>query len=38
MSGTKLRGMFANGEKIPAEFSRPEAVAVLQEYYSGLKQ
>src|SRR5208337_5161158 len=38
ISGTKLRGMFANGETIPAEFSRPEVVAVLQEYYSGLKQ
>jgi sulfate adenylyltransferase len=38
ISGTKLRGMFTNGEKIPAEFSRPEVVAVLQEYYSGLKR
>jgi sulfate adenylyltransferase len=38
ISGTKLRAMFANGEKIPAEFSRPEVVAVLQEYYGALKQ
>ena len=38
ISGTKLRAMFAEGEKIPAEFSRPEAVAVLQEYYRALKQ
>jgi sulfate adenylyltransferase len=37
ISGTKLRAMFSNGENIPAEFSRPEVVAVLQEYYSGLK-
>ena len=37
ISGTQLRAMFSNGEKIPAEFSRPEVVAVLQEYYSGLK-
>jgi sulfate adenylyltransferase len=37
ISGTKLRSMFSNGEKIPAEFSRPEVVEVLQEYYSGLK-
>ncbi len=37
ISGTRLREMFSNGEKIPEEFSRPEVVAVLQEYYSGLK-
>jgi sulfate adenylyltransferase len=38
ISGTRLREMFANGEKIPEEFSRPEVVAVLQEYYAGLRQ
>lgn len=38
VSGTRLREMFANREQIPAEFSRPEVVAVLQEYYdSGAK-
>lgn len=37
ISGTKLRSMFAAREKIPAEFSRPEVVAVLQEYYSGIR-
>jgi sulfate adenylyltransferase len=36
ISGTRLREMFANGESIPPEFSRPEVVAVLQEYYGGL--
>jgi len=36
ISGTRLREMFAKGEKIPEEFSRPEVVAVLQEYYRGL--
>jgi ATP sulfurylase len=25
--------MFASGESIPPEFSRPEVVAVLREYY-----
>jgi ATP sulfurylase len=25
--------MFANGESIPPEFSRPEVVAVLREFY-----
>ena len=33
ISGTRLREMFANHEAIPAEFSRPEVVEVLQAYY-----
>ena len=33
ISGTRLREMLVNGEKIPAEFSRPEVVAVLREFY-----
>jgi sulfate adenylyltransferase len=33
ISGTRLREMFANNESIPPEFSRPEVVAVLREYY-----
>ena len=33
ISGTRLREMFANGEDIPPEFSRPEVVAVLREFY-----
>jgi sulfate adenylyltransferase len=37
ISGTRLREMFARGEKIPAEFSRPEVVAVLTEYYASLQ-
>lgn len=36
ISGTRLREMFANHEAIPTEFSRPEVVAVLQDYYDGL--
>ena len=35
ISGTRLREMFASGETIPAEFSRPEVVDVLREYYDG---
>ncbi len=38
ISGTRLREMFANGERIPGEFSRPEVVKVLQEHYNGLKR
>ncbi len=37
ISGTRLREMFANHERIPAEFSRSEVVAVLQAYYDSLK-
>jgi sulfate adenylyltransferase len=37
ISGTKLRKMFADGEPIPTEFSRPEVVAVLQAYYDSIK-
>ena len=37
ISGTRLREMFANHEKIPDEYSRPEVVAVLQAYYDSSK-
>ena len=33
ISGTRLREMFANREAIPAEFSRPEVIEILQAYY-----
>ncbi len=33
ISGTELRRMFADHETIPAEFSRPEVVDVLQKFY-----
>ncbi|MGE5505724.1 MAG: sulfate adenylyltransferase, partial [Actinomycetota bacterium] len=38
ISGTKQREMLSKGEPIPPEFSRPEVVAILQEYYAGLKK
>ena len=37
ISGTRLREMFANREPVPAEFSRPEVVEVLQAYYDSQK-
>lgn len=37
ISGTRLREMFANHEEIPAEYSRPEVVSILQAYYDGLE-
>ncbi len=36
ISGTRLREMFANHEQIPPEFSRPEVLKVLQDYYGHL--
>ncbi len=36
ISGTRQREMLTNGEEIPPEFSRPEVLAVLREYYSSL--
>ncbi len=36
ISGTEQRRMLTEGEPIPPEFSRPEVVKVLQEYYAGL--
>ncbi|NCF62502.1 MAG: sulfate adenylyltransferase [Gammaproteobacteria bacterium] len=36
ISGTQQRAMLANHEEIPLEFSRPEVVAILRDYYSGL--
>jgi sulfate adenylyltransferase len=36
ISGTEQRRMLAGGEAIPPEFSRPEVVEILREYYGGL--
>jgi sulfate adenylyltransferase len=36
ISGTQQREMLSTGADIPKEFSRPEVVAVLRKYYSGL--
>ena len=37
LSGTKLRKMLSEGAPVPAEFSRPEVLDILREYYGGLK-
>lgn len=37
ISGTKQREMLSKGEAIPPEFSRPEVVRILQEYYASQK-
>ncbi len=37
ISGTRLREMFAKHESVPHEFSRPEVLEVLQEYYDTIR-
>ena len=38
VSGTKLRKWLSEGDTVPAEFSRPEVLAILTEYYAGLEE
>jgi sulfate adenylyltransferase len=38
LSGTKLRKMLSEGGDVPAEFSRPEVLEILREYYAGLTE
>ena len=35
ISGTRQREMLSSGEPVPPQFSRPEVVAILEEFYSG---
>jgi sulfate adenylyltransferase len=37
ISGTKLREMLASGERPAKEFSRPEVIDILMDYYKGVK-
>ena len=37
VSGTKLRKWLSEGSAVPAEFSRPEVLAILREYYAGIE-
>ncbi len=38
LSGSKLRKMLSEGDDVPAEFSRPEVLAILRKYYEGLAE
>ncbi len=38
LSGTMLRKLMSEGKPVPAEFSKPEVIAVLKEYYDRLEQ
>jgi sulfate adenylyltransferase len=38
VSGTKLRKWLSEGSPVPQEFSRPQVLEVLREYYAGLTE
>ena len=38
LSGTMVRKGLSEGSELPAEFSRPEVVKILQDYYQGLEE
>ena len=38
LSGTMVRKTLSEGSDLPAEFSRPEVVAILQDYYQNLEE
>ena len=38
LSGSKLRKALSEGGDVPAEFSRPEVLAILREYYANLAE
>jgi sulfate adenylyltransferase len=38
LSGTMLRKLMSEGKPVPKEFSKPEVVAILKEYYDSLEE
>jgi sulfate adenylyltransferase len=38
VSGTKLRQWLSQGQAVPAEFSRPEVLTILSDYYASLEE
>jgi sulfate adenylyltransferase len=38
LSGTLLRKLMSEGKPVPSEFSKPEVIAILKEYYDNLEQ
>jgi sulfate adenylyltransferase len=38
LSGTMLRKLMSEGKPVPAEYSRPEVIAILKEYYDSLEE
>ncbi len=38
LSGTMLRKLMSEGKPVPPEFSKPEVIAILKEYYDSLEE
>jgi sulfate adenylyltransferase len=38
LSGTLLRKLMSEGKPVPPEYSKPEVVAILKEYYDGIEE
>ena len=38
LSGTLLRKLMSEGKPVPAQFSKPEVIAILKEYYDNLEE
>ncbi len=38
LSGSKLRKLLSEGDEVPSEFSRPEVLKILREYYSTIAE
>jgi sulfate adenylyltransferase len=38
LSGTLLRKLMSEGKPVPAEFSKPEVIAILKQYYDSLEE
>ncbi len=38
LSGTLLRKLMSEGKPVPSEFSRPEVIAILKQYYDSLEE
>jgi len=38
LSGTMLRKLLSEGKPVPTEFSKPEVIAILKEYYDSLEE
>jgi len=38
LSGTLLRKLMSEGKPVPKEFSKPEVIAVLKQYYDSLEE
>ncbi len=38
LSGTMLRKLMSEGKPVPSEFSKPEVIAILKEYYDSLEE